>query len=229
MPLTPFQAVIFDCDGVLVDSEQLGLRSLQHALREAGIERSLVSLARFSGRSHKETLAQLETESGVPLLSAGIPDRMDELYMGFVAAEGLRSCPGVCQLLSRLSDCRIPFTLASSGPRRKVTFSLRSAGLLAYFPRFICGDDVVRAKPAPDLYLEAAGSIGVDPKCCLAIEDAPNGIKSARAAGMQVVAVATSFDWSTLTEADLIVESLVQFTDLWAGLSYFKSSAHCFQ
>ena len=211
MKLAPFRAVIFDCDGVLVDSELLGLRSLQLALQEAGVERSLSSLARFSGRSHSETLAELEAESGVPLLAGQVARRMDECYVQLVKSEGLQPCSGVPRLLLHLAACQIPFTLASSGPRRKVLFSLQTAGLASAFPRFVCGDDVARAKPAPDLYLAAASLIGVPPADCLAIEDAPNGVRAACAAGMQVVAVTTNFAASALAEANLVLTSLSLF------------------
>jgi HAD superfamily hydrolase (TIGR01509 family) len=204
----PFHAVIFDCDGVLVDSEKLGLRSLQQALNEAGVERSLESLTRFSGRSHRETLAELESESDVPLLARGIAKRMNECYFRLVEKEKLYPCIGIPQLLSWLSASKIPFTLASSGPRSKVLFSLRSAGLTWAFPRFICGDDAALAKPAPDLYLAAATLVGVDPTECLAVEDAPNGVRSARAAGMHVVAVTTTYEASALAEANFVVDSL---------------------
>jgi HAD superfamily hydrolase (TIGR01509 family) len=216
--LAPFRAVIFDCDGVLVDSEALGLRSLQQVLHEVGVERSLDSLARYSGRSHGETLAELEAESGVALLESAVSKQMDERYIRLVEAEGLHPCPGIPQLLSWLSAHEIPFTLASSGPRRKVLFSLQSTGLETAFPYFLCGDDVVRAKPAPDLYLAAAVLVGVDPTECVAIEDAPSGVRSARAAGMQVIGVTTSFGVSALAEADLIVESLSFLPQYFAGL-----------
>ncbi|HUO34292.1 MAG TPA: HAD family phosphatase [Candidatus Acidoferrum sp.] len=208
MALSPFRAVIFDCDGVLVDSEALGLRTLQLALREAGVERSPESLFQFTGRSHGETLAQLESESGMPLLSGNVAERMDEFYMRLVETDGLNTLPGVRELLSWLVDYRIPFTLASSGPRRKVLFSLRNAGLAAKFPRFVCGDDVSRAKPAPDVYLAAAELIGFSPADCLAIEDAPNGIRAASAAGMQVVGLTSTFASDRLSDANLVVDSL---------------------
>jgi HAD superfamily hydrolase (TIGR01509 family) len=211
MSLAPFRAVIFDCDGVLVDSEMLGLRSLQQALQEVGVQRSITSLGRFSGRSHNETLAELEAESGMPLLAGQIERRMDECYVQLAESEGLRPCQGVPRLLLQLTACRIPFTLASSGPRRKVQFSLRYAGLASAFSRFVCGDEVARGKPAPDLYLAAAALIGVPPGDCLAVEDAPNGVRAARAAGMPVVAVATTFPASVLGEADVILESLSDF------------------
>lgn len=209
MQPSPFHAVIFDCDGVLVDSERLGLRSLQLALREAGVERSVDSLTCFSGRSHSETLAQLEAECGRPLPAATVAKRMDEWYMKLASQEGLRACRGVRHFLSWLSIRRIPFTLASSGPRRKVLFSLRSAGLESHFPQFICGEDTPRAKPAPDIYLAAARSIAVDPAKCVVVEDAPNGIKSARAAGMHVIAVTTTFAASALADADAVVETML--------------------
>ena len=208
MKLAPFRAVIFDCDGVLVESENLGLRSLQLALQDAGVDRPLGMLTRFSGRSHHETLAELETECGLPLRDNGAAGRMDEHYMNLVKSEGLHPCSGVPQLLCWLTANHIPFSLASSGPRRKVLFSLESAGLSESFPHFICGDDVTKAKPAPDPYLAAAALVGVNPADCLAIEDAPNGIRSALAAGMQVVAVTTTFKADVLTDADLVVDSL---------------------
>lgn len=218
--LRRFRAVIFDCDGVLVDSERLGLRSLQQALREAGVERSLDFLARFSGRSHGETLAELEAESGVPLMASGVARRMDDCYIRLATEEGLDPCPGISELLSWLSARQIPFTLASSGPRRKVHFSLQSSGLIQAFPRFVCGDDVARAKPEPDLYLSAAGLLAIDPGVCLAIEDAPNGIRAARAAGMEVVAVTTSFKAAELMDADLVVASLMDLPQYLPGSGY---------
>lgn len=224
MTLAPFRAVIFDCDGVLVDSETLGLRSLQEALREVGVERSLQSLSRFTGRSHRETLAVLESESGVPLVSNNIAERMDECYMRLVGAEGLRPFPGVLPLLAWLAAQRIPFTLASSGPRRKVLFSLQSAGLASAFPRFLCGDDVPRAKPAPDLYLAAASLIGIAPADCLAIEDAPMGIRSASAAGMQVVGVASTFGADKLSEADVVLNSVSALFSMMEGMAPFVVS-----
>jgi HAD superfamily hydrolase (TIGR01509 family) len=199
--LAPFRAVIFDCDGVLVDSEPLGLRSLQQVLHEVGVERSLDSLARYSGRSHGETLAELEAESGVALLESAVSKQMDERYIRLVEAEGLHPCPGIPQLLSWLS-----------------AHEIQSTGLETAFPYFLCGDDVVRAKPAPDLYLAAAVLVGVDPTECVAIEDAPGGVRSARAAGMQVIGVTTSFGVSALAEADLIVESLSFLPQYFAGL-----------
>lgn len=220
MKLEPFSAVIFDCDGVLVDSEELGLRALQHALREAGVERSLDYLTRFSGRSHGKTLAELEGESGAALLASGTVERMDEHYANLVGAEGLHPCAGIPQLLSWLSANQIPFTLASSGPRGKVLLSLQSAGLAWAFPHFICADDAARAKPAPDLYLAAAALVGTDPTECIAVEDAPNGVRSARAAGMQVVGVTTNFAASALAGANLVLDSLLLLPRYFAGLPH---------
>lgn len=215
--LALFRAVIFDCDGVLVDSETLGLRSLQQALREAGVERALDSLTCFSGRSHWETLAALERESGIPLFANGVAERMDECYIELARTEVLRPCAGVAELLAWLSANRIPFTLASSGPRKKVLFSLASAGLAGAFPQFICGEDAAHAKPAPDLYLAAASLVNVDPSACLAVEDAPNGVWAALAAHMQVVAVTTTFDAAALADAHLVVDSLADLPRYFPG------------
>lgn len=221
MKLDSFRAVIFDCDGVLVDSETIGLRSLQQALHEAGIERSLPFLRRFSGRSHGETLAELEADSGVPLVDTGVAERMDDCYREIVHVDGLRSCQGVPEFLGWLSDRRIPFTLASSGPRRKVLFSLQKSGIASHFTQFVCSDDVVRAKPAPDLYVTAATLLGVGTSLCLAVEDSPNGIEAAHRAGMKVVALTTTFAVDALKHADLIIDSISELTLRFAGAPRF--------
>jgi len=205
---SPVRAVIFDCDGVLVESEVLGLRALQMALRDAGLELPMESLTRFSGRSHHETLAELEQESGVSLLGSNLDERLQLHYMGLVRSSGLRPCPGIPEFIAALKQKNIPFTLASSGPRQKVLLSLRSVGLEPEFPDFISGDDVSRAKPAPDPFLAAAAILHINPSGCLAIEDSPNGIRSARAAGMQVVAVTNTYEREMLAEADLIVDDI---------------------
>jgi beta-phosphoglucomutase-like phosphatase (HAD superfamily) len=207
---SPVRAVIFDCDGVLVESEMLGLRSLQAALLDAGLELPVESLTRFSGRSHHETLTELERECGIPLVGRDLDERMHLHYIWLVGSIGLRQCQGIPEFIAELKVGHIPFTLASSGPRRKVLFSLRSAGLEREFPEFISGDDVARAKPAPDPYLAAAALLHVKASECLAIEDAPNGIRSAHTAGMQVVAVDNTYEEGVLAEADLVVKDVRQ-------------------
>jgi len=207
---SPVRAVIFDCDGVLVESEVLGLRSLQMALKDAGLEMPMDSLIRFSGRSHQETLTELERESGVTLLGRNLDEHLQLHYMNLVRSSRLHPCSGIPEFIAALKQKNIPFTLASSGPRRKVLLSLRSAGLESEFPDFISGDDVSRAKPAPDPYLAAAAILHVKPPDCLAIEDAPSGIRSARAAGMQVIAVTNTYKREMLAEADLIVDDIKQ-------------------
>ena len=162
MNLTPFRAVIFDCDGVLVNSESLGLRAMQQALKESGVELPIDALSRFSGRSYGDSLAELEAESGLALINSGVAQRTDECYVELVETEGLSRCHGVSQLLEWLSVRDIPFTLASSGPRSKVLVSLKCTDLASVFPNFICADDVARAKPAPDPYLAAAALLGID-------------------------------------------------------------------
>jgi HAD superfamily hydrolase (TIGR01509 family) len=149
-------------------------------------------------------------ESGVTLLGRNLDERLQLHYMNLVRSSGLRPCPGIPEFILALKQKSIPFTLASSGPRRKVLLSLRSAGLESEFPDFISGDDISRAKPAPDPYLAAAAISKTAPAECLAIEDAPSGIRSARAAGMQVIAVTNTYKREMLAEADLIVDDIQQ-------------------
>lgn len=216
----PARAVIFDCDGVLIDSEPLALRGLQEALREIGVNEPMASLSRFCGRSHVETVNLLETESGKRLSVHELVNRIEECYRDLASSEGVHPCNGVQSLLTSLSERNIPFTLASSGSRAKVQFSLRASGLESAFPRFVCADDVCRAKPAPDLYLSAAALLGLPPQECLAIEDAPSGVQAAGNAGMRVIGVTTSFPAEALSAAEAVVGSLSDLL-LWSRFSPF--------
>src|SRR5438045_3245428 len=138
--------------------------------------------------------------------------------MGLIRSSGLRPCPGIPEFIAALKQKCIPFTLASSGSRRKVLLSLHSSGLEPNFSDFISGDDVSRAKPAPDPYLAAAAMLNINPSDCLVIEDSPNGILSARAAGMQVIAVTNTYKREMLAEADLIIDDIQKLAASRTGL-----------
>ena len=181
MPAT--ELVIFDCDGVLIDSEVISARMLVSEMSARGIGIDTDYVARhFLGRSYPVVLATIRAEFGVDL-----PADFEATYRERLLAEferELRIMPGVAEVLHDLS---VPFCLATSSSAPRVRRSLQIVGLDKVFAdRVTTASEVARGKPAPDLFLRAAGKMGVAPENSLVIEDSVNGIRAARAAGMEV-------------------------------------------
>lgn len=182
MPFKP-GLVIFDCDGVLVDSEPLSIRVLVEGL--AGIGHAIdeqTAYDRFLGYSLAAVQAMLRRELGFDLPAERLAAMRESLFERF--RRELRPIAGIAEVLDRLA---IPYCVASSSLPERITLSLEVTGLLARFSdRIFSATMVARGKPAPDLYLHAAKTMGVAPEACLVIEDSAPGIRAARAAGMKV-------------------------------------------
>ncbi|WP_010140071.1 HAD family hydrolase [Oceanicola sp. S124] len=182
-PAGSFELVIFDFDGVLVDSEVISARMLVAELALHGITVDLAYIARhFLGRSYPVVLAQIRAEFGIDLPEGFEAAYRARLLSAFEAE--LRVMPGVVPVLERL---RVPFCIATSSSEPRLKRSMEIAGLTDHFgARYTTASEVARGKPAPDLFLRAAEKAGVDPAACLVIEDSLPGIRAARAAGMEV-------------------------------------------
>ncbi|WP_426440702.1 HAD family hydrolase [Bradyrhizobium genosp. P] len=174
--------VIFDCDGVLVDSEELSCRCLSDALGQIGIEMSSEQVLRlFLGRS---TAAVIEycRDAGRLVPENFLTDLTGRVRETFQSE--LKPIQGVGAVLA---DLGLPHCVASSSDLERVRFSLELTGLAAYFgQRLYTSQMVQRGKPAPDLFLHAAGEIGCEPRRTLVIEDSVSGVMAAKAAGMKV-------------------------------------------
>jgi len=175
--------IIFDCDGVLVDSEPLAMRVLIAALADQGITITAEAAYRdFLGRSMTSISADLDKSHGTPLGEAAHRAMRHELYALY--RQELRPSPGLPQILGQLAP---PFCVASSSTPERIRLSLEVTGLLPWFSDHIFSATMVKnGKPAPDLFLHAAAAMSVHPDRCLVIEDSPAGITAARHAGMQV-------------------------------------------
>lgn len=188
-PFSP-SLVIFDCDGVLVDSEPVANRLLVRILAEDGFHVSYEECRRlFVGRTLEAVMAHVEREIGRPL-GPRWPDYVrDETLLAF--AEGVDAMPGVEAVLHRLVAAGIPFCVASSGKFEKMRFTLGSSGLLRLVADLLfSAEQVKHGKPAPDLFLHAANAMGHAPEACVVIEDSVPGVEAAVAAGMRVVGFA---------------------------------------
>ena len=173
--------VIFDCDGVLVDSEPISMRCLVDSLGRIGHRIDAGSAQeRFLGVSTASMCAILEEERGQPLPEGFLDDLRRSLFNAFAAE--LVPVDGVTRLIDRLS---VPRCVASSSTPDRIRHSLRVTGLIGRLePHLFSATMVARGKPAPDLFLHAAKSMGVDPSACLVIEDSVAGVQAATAAGM---------------------------------------------
>jgi FGGY-family pentulose kinase/HAD superfamily hydrolase (TIGR01509 family) len=183
--MAPIKLVIFDCDGVLVDSEPLAMRVLLQLLGEQGIEIERQAAFRsFLGRSLKSISESLNETHGAGLSEASLRGMRDRLYALY--REELKPTGWIAEVLSGLA---VPFCVASSSQPERIRLSLELTGLLPKFEGHIYSATMVQnGKPAPDLFLYAAREMGVAPENCLVVEDSAAGIMAARAAGMAVFA-----------------------------------------
>jgi HAD superfamily hydrolase (TIGR01509 family) len=207
------EALCFDLDGVLIDSEQAWDAARRTVVAETGGEWRPDATRAMMGMSAPEWSRYLHDELGVPLAPDEINHRVVErLLAGY--REGLPLLPGAVDAVKRLA-ARWPLGLASSANRPVIDLALDLAGLRKRFAVTVSGEEVSRGKPAPDVYLEAASKLGIDPESAAAVEDSTNGLKSASAARMMVVAVPNREFPPTqeaLALADLVVRSLEELT-----------------
>lgn len=182
---TPTELVIFDCDGVLVDSEPISMAVLVEALAAAGVAMSAADAqARFLGRSLKSMTEILGEEYGLAIDAPFLEAMRQELYARF--RRELRPIAGIAETLDGLGIARC---VASSSQPERIRLSLSVTGLLTRFePHIFSATMVAHGKPAPDLFLHAGAAMGVPPDRCLVVEDSPAGIAAAKAAGMRVCA-----------------------------------------
>lgn len=177
--------VVFDCDGVLVDSEPIASRLLIETIATCGLVMSGEEIdARFLGRSLASVRTILAEDFGVELTDAALADMRARLQAAFRAE--LRPIPHVAETLARL-PCA--YCVASSSQPERIEVSLTVTGLWPRFAgRAFSATMVARGKPAPDLFLHAAATLGYAPAACWVVEDSPAGIRAAQAAGMRVAA-----------------------------------------
>jgi HAD superfamily hydrolase (TIGR01509 family) len=210
---TPLRAVVFDMDGVLVDSEPIHRAAAEEMLRDAGHVLTDEMYVRCIGTTVEATWDIIEEETG---LDWGL-EEFKARYEGYILAElsrPLERLPGVDRVLGLVEQRGLGLALATSSRRSWLDATLGGLGLTGRFPVTVTGDEVEHGKPDPDIFLLAARRLGVEPHACLAIEDSPPGVAAAHAAGMRSVAVRTEATRGlSLDGADVILESLEEFPE----------------
>jgi beta-phosphoglucomutase family hydrolase len=203
-------AALFDWDGVVIDSSRQHEKSW-HALAEEE-RRDLPPgfFLRSFGMKNEKIIPELfhwTTEAGeIRRLSL----RKEALYREIIRREHIAALPGVRRLLDELRGGGIPCAIASSTPRANIDAVIEDLGLTGYFEAVVAGEDVTHGKPHPEVFLLAASKLNMPPERCVVLEDAHVGIEAGKAAGMKVVAVATTHAKETLEGADLVLERLTE-------------------
>ena len=212
-------AVLFDMDGVLLDSERPGLALLQTRLRTHGVEVDDRELRLVCGRPR----AFLRGYLAPRLLAVGVETDAfvadyDARKEAALRAGEIRPFPGAVPLLRGLRARGWRLALATSTERPRMAARLANTGILELFHAVVTGDEVVHGKPAPDIFLLAAKRVGVRPDRCWVVEDSVAGVEAGRAGGMRVAAVTGTFEADALTAADHVVGDLAElgaWLDTW--------------
>lgn len=207
------KAVIFDMDGTVVETTMThDFPVWTELLKDYGVLLSLSVFQNFLGKKASEILRQFVPNITEEQIETSLQKR-DVLLSKSINEKGLKTTSGLTGFVQRLQKNGCKVALATGAGRKKVNIIFQHISLQKYFPVIITADDVEKGKPHPDLFLQAAEKLGVNPEDCLVIEDANNGIEAARRAGMKCIVITTTHKKEELTTADKIIDS---FDDLEA-------------
>lgn len=204
------EAILWDMDGVLVDTGDLHFQAWRRLLGELGQSLTEEEFRATFGLRNDLTLRDLLGD--VPAEEIERLSQRKEAFFREDAAGRVRPLPGAVELVRRARKAGRRMALVTSTPRANIDLVLQSAGLAGAFDAIVAAEDVSQGKPDPEGFLLAARMLSVAPERCLVVEDAPGGIEAARRAGMRSLAVATTHDRQELAAADSVVDSLDEVT-----------------
>lgn len=200
--------VIFDMDGVLVDSEPFICKAAMRMFAERGLTVRPEDFLPFVGAGENRYVGGVAEKYNFPIDIERDKGRTYDIYLEIIKGE-LQPLPGVREFIGKCRAKGLKIAVASSADWRKVRGNLTEIGLpLETFDAVVTGEDVVNKKPAPDIFLAAAKKLGLNPNECLVVEDAVNGVQAAKAAGARCLALLTSFNEDQLAGADWLAADL---------------------
>lgn len=199
-------AVVFDCDGTIVDTEPISRAVLSRVLPRYGYEPTAEDFDAIVGHPSHRTYAYLAERADLPPADEFRTEIREEWSRSH--ADGIRVFPDAVAAIRALSEMGVPVAVTSSSSRGHVRRSLEAAGVFDEVVSYLGSDDVTDHKPHPEPYLAAARAMGIDPVRCSAVEDTETGVASARAAGMFTVAVVREGDPGRFAEADRVVDRI---------------------
>jgi beta-phosphoglucomutase len=205
---TTIKAILFDMDGVLVDSEAYIFEAVRQMFAEHNVRVKPEDALPFVGTGENSYITGIGSANGFEVAIVRDKARTYQIYSEITKGK-LTALPGTDCFIRQCREHNLKMAVASSADRVKIEINLREIGLPAdTFDVIVCGEEVVRKKPFPDIYRLAAEKLGVQTNECWVVEDAVSGVAAAKAAGAKCLALTTSFPAEKLTAADKIVESL---------------------
>ena len=205
------KAVLFDMDGVLVDTEELTFRAARRMFKEHGITVTREDFRPYIGTGENSYIGNVARKYGFPVDISRDKNRMYDIF-GMLAKDHLKALPGVQSFIGKCRDMGLKLAVATSADYVKLMINLKETGLdQESFDVLVNGQEVRNKKPHPEIYLTAAAKLGFRPDECLVVEDAVNGIEAAKAAEAKCLAVTNSFSRKELEKADWICESLESY------------------
>jgi len=201
--------VVFDVDGVLVDSGPAHRDSWKRLAGEVNVPMSDEFFLRMFGRTNKDILEALFDRELPEAEWRRLGDRKEELYRDIVRGR-VPAMPGAAELVAALVADVARLAVGSSGPRENIELCLGEMGIRRHFDALITGDDVTRGKPDPQVFQLAADALGLVPGQCVVIEDAVAGVEAAKRAGMAAVALTSTHPRKSFPHADLVVDRLAE-------------------
>jgi len=203
------KAVIFDMDGVIIDSEPIHFKSDQLTLKHLGVEISHEELNKYVGVSNPVMWAELKEKYHLAGSIGQLMETQSDFRNTTFGNEKLEPITGIPGLLAEIKDAGLKLGLASSSGRDFIEMILTKLGILDYFDVIVSGEEVEKSKPNPDIFLKTAGNLGVNPENCLVIEDSQHGVKAAVLAGMKCIGFHNPNSGThDLSLADTVVHSI---------------------
>ncbi|MHA1560540.1 MAG: HAD family hydrolase [Promethearchaeota archaeon] len=204
-----FEGLIFDCDGVLVDSEPFSCGTWNVIFKEQHNIDIGTNYNAILGKNLRDAAEYYSKKYNLPCDNETLKKlaqlKEDTYYR--IAEGKLHPIPGVNRIIQDAKNLNLKIAVASSGSINKINFNLSQAGLNDKFKNIISADDVKHAKPAPDIFIEAMNRLGIKPEKCIIIEDSLSGINAAKLSGAFTIGLATTFPVENLYEADLIIKN----------------------
>jgi HAD superfamily hydrolase (TIGR01509 family) len=203
------KAVIFDMDGVIIDSEPFHWDVNKIIFKDLGIDVSFTEYQNYIGVSNTNMWTDLKNRHSLPQTVKQLVAMQVSGNIEFMKREQFEPINGGVALIQDLEKYGIAIALASSSPYNVINIVLDKFGIKSYFSAIVSGEDFLKGKPAPDIFIKAAELLNVSPKDCVVIEDATHGVAAAKAAGMKCIGFANKNSGNQdLTKADLIVTSM---------------------
>ena len=204
--------IIFDMDGVIVDSEYTYLESKTEILKKAGRARPIDYQYQFMGTTYEVMWQKMKDELELPNDISYYIEEMNFLRSEMIKKDGIRSIKNAIELVKDLSSKGYELAVASSSPKNEIIKNLTQLGIINFFKVIVSSEEVPRSKPKPDVFLRAAKLLKVNPSDCIVIEDTRNGTLAAKAAGMYCIGFANpDYPVQNLSMADMIITDLSKF------------------